>query len=76
MQKLAGGEGEYDTARAAANLGVNMTLSSQSTVSLESVMQAREEGTSPTTESPPFWMQIYLYGDMEKSVNLIRRAEC
>ena len=74
MQKLAGGDGESDTAKAAANLGINMTLSSQSTVSLEHVMQVRQAGSCEPV-SPPLWMQIYLYEDMEKSIGLIRRAE-
>lgn len=74
MQRLAGGEGEIDVAKAAAGMGLNLTLSSQSTSSLEDVMQAKidiEKGLP----GPPFWMQIYLHDDIQKSVPLIRRAE-
>ena len=71
MQKLVGGEGEMDVARAAVNLGLNMTLSSQSTTSLEDVITARPKGTS----CPDFWFQIYLNSDINKSLPLLRRAE-
>ncbi|PWY80866.1 FMN-dependent alpha-hydroxy acid dehydrogenase [Aspergillus sclerotioniger CBS 115572] len=77
MQRLAGGEGEMDIAAAAAKMKLNMTLSSQSTTSLEDVAATRKYmkpeagGLAP----PPFWMQIYLYEDVRKSVGLIRRAE-
>jgi (S)-2-hydroxy-acid oxidase len=73
MQKLAGGEGELDVARAAAKLGVNLTLSSQSTTSLEDVMSCKESSSS--VGDPAFWMQLYLTKDPEKSVPLIKRAE-
>lgn len=73
MQKLAGGEGEMDVARAAAKLGVNLTLSSQSTTSLEDVMSCKE--SSSGGGDPAFWMQLYLTKDPEKSVPLIKRAE-
>lgn len=89
MQKLAGGEGETDVARASANLGINMTLSSQSTASLEEVMSSRcrldapagQKRTSPDGDGgrrgldPAFWMQLYLTEDPERSLPLIRRAE-
>lgn len=45
MQKLAGGEGEMDVARAAVKLGVNLTLSSQSTTSLEDVMSCKKNSS-------------------------------
>jgi (S)-2-hydroxy-acid oxidase len=73
MQKLAGGEGEMDVARAAAKLGVNLILSSQSTTSLEDVMSCKE--SSSGGGDPAFWMQLYLTKDPEKSVPLIKRAE-
>lgn len=71
MQRLVGGNGEVDMARAAAVLGMNMTLSSQSTTSLEEVMQERKCVDRP----PPFWMQIYMTQDLTKSTPLIKRAE-
>jgi (S)-2-hydroxy-acid oxidase len=73
MQKLAGGEGEMDVARAAVKLGVNLTLSSQSTTSLEDVMSCKKNSSSAA--DPAFWMQLYLTKDPEKSVPLIKRAE-
>jgi (S)-2-hydroxy-acid oxidase len=73
MQKLAGGEGEMDVARAAKELGINLTLSSQSTTSLEDVIACKNDG--PSGGSPAFWMQLYLTKDHEKSVPLIKRAE-
>ncbi|CAH0044831.1 unnamed protein product [Clonostachys solani] len=74
MQRLAGGDGEIDVAKAAAGMGLNLTLSSQSTSSLEDVMQAKID-TEKGFPGPPFWMQIYLHDDIQKSVPLIRRAE-
>ncbi|OOF91242.1 hypothetical protein ASPCADRAFT_518806 [Aspergillus carbonarius ITEM 5010] len=75
MQRLAGGEGEIDIATAAATMKLNMTLSSQSTTSLEDVAATRHLAHTGDLAPPPFWMQIYLYEDVQKSVNLIRRAE-
>jgi (S)-2-hydroxy-acid oxidase len=76
MQKLAGGDGELDVARAAASLGVQVTLSSQSTTSLEDVQAARQQTMKAHgCEAPPPWMQLYLYEDVQKSIKLIRRAE-
>ncbi|CAH0034630.1 unnamed protein product [Clonostachys rhizophaga] len=74
MQRLAGGDGEIDVAKAAAGIGLNLTLSSQSTSSLEDVMQAKID-TEKGLPGPPFWMQIYLHDDIQKSVPLIKRAE-
>ncbi|KAH0355996.1 S-2-hydroxy-acid oxidase, partial [Aureobasidium melanogenum] len=71
MQKLAGGAGEIDVARAARKLNVNLTLSSQSTCSLEDVMQEAGKGLS----LPDLWHQIYLTRDLELSIPLIKRAE-
>ncbi len=73
MQKLAGGDGEMDVARAAAKLNINLTLSSQSTTSLEDVMSCKEN--SSRGGDPAFWMQLYLTKDPGKSVPLIKRAE-
>lgn len=71
MQKLAGGEGEMDVARAAIKLGVNMVLSSQSTTSLEEVISVKKN----TPGYPAFWMQLYLTKDASKSIPLIKRAK-
>jgi (S)-2-hydroxy-acid oxidase len=74
MQKLAGGEGELDVARTASKLGLNMTLSSQSTTSLEDVMNAAKEQAGGNV-IPKFWFQIYLTPDMNHNIALIKRAE-
>ncbi|QLI67989.1 Hydroxyacid oxidase [Metarhizium brunneum] len=74
MQRLAGRGGEIDVARAALHERVNFTLSSQSTTSLENVMVVKtSQGDS--TPTPDFWFQIYLTQDLDKSVDLIKRAE-
>lgn len=72
MHKLAGGEGEMDMARACCDCKVNMTLSSQSTTTLEDVITVNV----PEAKSPPFWFQIYLTADLDKSISMIKRAEC
>ncbi|KAG0646218.1 hydroxyacid oxidase [Hyphodiscus hymeniophilus] len=75
MQKLAGGDGELDVGRTAAKLGLNMTLSSQSTTSLEDVMDAAKREAAIGDCSPKFWFQIYLTPDMDHNIALITRAE-
>lgn len=71
MQKLVGGEGELDMARAASKLGLLLGLSSQSTTTMEDVMAV----STKTSNSTPFWHQLYLTQDPEKSLPLIKRAE-
>lgn len=75
MQKLAGGDGELDVARAASKLRVNMTLSTQSTTSLEDVMAAARTEREQGSLLPNLWFQIYLTPDMDHNISLIRRAE-
>ena len=75
MQKLAGGDGEIDVALASAHLGINLTLSSQSTTSLEDVMSSKTNSVKRTDLDPAFWMQLYQTTDPEKSIPLIKRAE-
>jgi (S)-2-hydroxy-acid oxidase len=76
-QRLAGGEGELDVVRTASNPGLNMTLSSQSTTSLEEVMTAAklQAAGGGGVLSPKFWFQIYMTPDMNHSIALIKRAE-
>lgn len=69
MQKLVGGEGELDVARAIAARGTLMILSSNSTSKLEDVLDA---AGGPDAS---FWFQIYISQDREKSSRLIKRAE-
>lgn len=73
MQRLASPEGELDMARAASSMGLNMTLSSNSTTTLEDVISAR--GKIKSADAAPFWFQIYLSYDLNRSVALIKRAE-
>ncbi|WQF81197.1 Putative FMN-dependent dehydrogenase, FMN-dependent alpha-hydroxy acid dehydrogenase, active [Colletotrichum destructivum] len=71
-QKLVGGEGELDVARAAANLGTNLTLSTNATTSLEDVARAIPE-RGPDRPRP--WFQLYFLGNRDLTAKLIRRAE-
>jgi isopentenyl diphosphate isomerase/L-lactate dehydrogenase-like FMN-dependent dehydrogenase len=73
MQRLASPEGELDMARAAASMGLNFGLSSNSTTSLEDVMAARRQVGEGV--AAPFWFQIYLASDLNLSIPLIKRAE-
>lgn len=71
-QKLAGGDGETDVARAAYALGTNITLSSNATTSLEDVassLPAREE------HYPKPWFQLYFLHGRQLTSDLIKRAE-
>jgi (S)-2-hydroxy-acid oxidase len=71
-QKLAGGNGEPDTARAAYALGTNITLSSNATTSLEDVaaaLPARDE------HYPKPWFQLYFLNSRAMTTDLISRAE-
>lgn len=73
MQRLVGGEGELDVARAAVSRGTFMILSSNATSSLEDVMQAAREASNG--EPVNFWFQVYISQDRDKSAKLIKRAE-
>lgn len=68
MQKLVGGEGEVDMARAVADRNTLMILSSNSTSTVEEVSEA----AGPDAK---FWFQIYISQDRNKCAKLIRRAE-
>lgn len=65
FQRLAHPEGELATARAAAGLGLTMTLSTFSTVSLEEVRAAA---------SAPLWFQLYVHQDRGITRGLVERA--
>lgn len=60
-------------ASAAARMGLNLTLSSNSTTLLEDVASVRTRGGSQSVA--PFWFQIYLTAELEHRVPLIKRAE-
>jgi 4-hydroxymandelate oxidase len=66
MHKLAHPDGEAATARAAASLGVLMTLSSVSTTTLEDVSAAATNG--------PRWFQLYCYTERAVTEMLVKRA--
>jgi (S)-2-hydroxy-acid oxidase len=72
MQKLCHAQGETGAAQAAASLRLCMTLSSQSTTSLEDVAKACDISNP---NGPDFWFQLYLASDPEYSLKLIKRAE-
>jgi isopentenyl diphosphate isomerase/L-lactate dehydrogenase-like FMN-dependent dehydrogenase len=63
---LAHETAELGTARAAADLGSLMTLSTFSNTPIEDVAQAA---------AGRFWFQLYLYTDREVSAGIVRRAE-
>jgi (S)-2-hydroxy-acid oxidase len=71
-QKLAGSEGEPDTARAASALGTNIILSSNATTSLEDVASALPERDE---HYPKPWFQLYFLNSRDLTTDLIRRAE-
>lgn len=66
FQKLGHAEGEAATARGARAAGVGMTLSTLSTVPLETV--AEEIGSQPR------WFQLYVHRDRELTRHLVDRA--
>jgi len=65
FQRLAHPDGELATARAAGALGLPMTLSTFSTVSLEEVRAAT---------SAPLWFQLYVHQDRGITKGLVERA--
>ncbi|EEH37169.1 peroxisomal (S)-2-hydroxy-acid oxidase [Paracoccidioides lutzii Pb01] len=70
MQRLAGGNGEIDMARAAASRGTTMILSSHTTCALEDVIRAPDGGSSVD-----FWFQLYISQNRERCAQVIGRAE-
>lgn len=65
FQRLAHSEGELGTARAAAALGLPMTVSTFATVSLEEVRAA---------SNGPLWFQLYVHRDRAITAELVTRA--
>ncbi|KAK5945989.1 hypothetical protein PMZ80_000128 [Knufia obscura] len=68
-QKLVGGDGELDVARAATGRKTLMILSTNATCSCEDVIDA---AGGPDAH---FWFQLYVSQNREKSARLIRRVE-
>lgn len=67
FQCLANPEGEIATAKAAANKGVGMVLSTMSTKSLEAVAEQKN--------NTPQWFQLYIHRDRALTQALVQRAE-
>ncbi|NEQ12779.1 MAG: alpha-hydroxy-acid oxidizing protein [Moorea sp. SIO3E2] len=79
FQCLANPEGELATARAAAEVGAIMVLSTMSTKPLEAVAlagkqsQQKQEATSEIKN--PSWFQLYVHRDRTLTRRLVERAE-
>ena len=71
FQRLAHPDGELALAYAAAALGAGVVLSTQASVSLESVAQA----VLPDPGRGPLWFQLYLQPDRGVTQALVQRAE-
>ena len=71
FQRLAHPDGELAMAYAAAALGAGVVLSTQASVSLESVAQA----VLPDPGRGPLWFQLYLQPDRGFTRALVQRAE-
>lgn len=71
FQRLAHPDGELAMAYAAAALGAGVVLSTQASVSLESVAQA----VLPDPGRGPLWFQLYLQPDRGFTQSLVQRAE-
>ncbi|HXC53300.1 MAG TPA: alpha-hydroxy acid oxidase [Candidatus Limnocylindrales bacterium] len=66
MQRLAHDDGELATARAAAESGTLMIMSTLATASIEEISAAADG---------PRWFQLYIYKDRGLTAELVRRAE-
>ncbi|HVL45203.1 MAG TPA: alpha-hydroxy acid oxidase [Acidovorax sp.] len=71
FQRLAHPDGELAMAYAAAALGAGVVLSTQASVSLESVAQS----VLPDPGRGPLWFQLYLQSDRGFTQALVQRAE-
>lgn len=65
-QRMAHHEGERAMARAAADVGTVMVVSTMATVTMEDVAVA--------APGAPRWFQLYVHRDREMSADLVRRA--
>lgn len=73
---LAHPEGELATIRAATAMGVAMTLSTLSSVTMEEVAQAAADAARELAQPPvPHWFQLYAQPDRDHTLSLVRRAE-
>jgi isopentenyl diphosphate isomerase/L-lactate dehydrogenase-like FMN-dependent dehydrogenase len=67
VQSVLHPDGELATARAAANLGVPIVLSTAASNTIEDVAQANGDG--------PRWFQLYWPNDNEVTISLLHRAK-
>ncbi|WP_031469047.1 lactate 2-monooxygenase [Sciscionella sediminilitoris] len=67
VQSILHPEGELATARAAADLGVPMVMSTASSYSIEDVAEANGDGSR--------WFQLYWPNDPDVCVSILQRAE-
>lgn len=74
FHRLACDEGEVATARAAADAGTTMILSTLSTRRMEDVAAAQSAASGEAHVHPP-WFQLYVYRDRGATGELVRRAE-
>jgi isopentenyl diphosphate isomerase/L-lactate dehydrogenase-like FMN-dependent dehydrogenase len=65
-QRLAHPEGEIETARGAGKAGTLMIVSTTSTCTLEEIAEAA---------TGPLWFQLYLSSNLQRSKDLLARAE-
>jgi 4-hydroxymandelate oxidase len=75
--RLAHGDGEIATMRAATALGVPMIVSTLSSINLEAIAEAARETAKALGRPapPPLWFQLYLQPEPAQSEALVRRAE-
>lgn len=71
FQRMAHPDGELATAYAAAMQSAGMILSTQASVSLDTIAQAY----LPEQQRGPLWFQLYLQHDREFTRMLVQRAE-
>ncbi|MEP6832547.1 MAG: alpha-hydroxy acid oxidase [Gemmatimonas sp.] len=71
LQQMAHPDGELATARASAQSGCGMILSTLSTFAIEQVRDAMREHSATT----PLWFQLYIERDRGHTQALVKRAE-
>ena len=74
-QRLAHGDGELATARAAMAMRTGMVVSTLSSYTLEEIAQAAGAAARELGRSGPLWFQLYQQASREHSLSLVRRAE-
>lgn len=75
FQSLAHSQGEFATAKVAAECGAIMVLSTLSTRSLEEVASAYQQGKKQSSSQNALWFQLYIHRDRGITRALVQRAE-